>query len=109
MSKLAKSIWGGLLFAGWLMCFVFPVNLIMTFSDHTPIGTFLVQQVVDFFFLWAICGVIAHGVIGLFDDVNKRGRRDDRDHDGRDNSEEPRSGEDKPKDDSHPGDSGPKQ
>ena len=42
MSKLSKSIMGGLLFSFWLMCFVFPISLIMSFSDHTPIGAFLV-------------------------------------------------------------------
>ena len=77
MSKLSKSIMGGLLFSFWLMCFVFPISLIMSFSDHTPIGAFLVQQVIDFVRLRMRR---AHGVIGMFDEANKPRRDDNDDH-----------------------------
>jgi hypothetical protein len=77
MSKFSRAAMGGLLFAFWFMCFVFPISLIMSFSDHTPIVTFLGQMVVDFFVLWLFCGVIAHSVIDMFDDMNKRRRDDD--------------------------------
>ncbi|MBS2007093.1 MAG: hypothetical protein JST01_08630 [Cyanobacteria bacterium SZAS TMP-1] len=87
MSKFSRAAMGGLLFAFWLMCFVFPISLIMSFGDHTPIGTFLGQMIVDFFVLWFICGVIAHGVIDMFDDMNKRRRDDDRPSDKKDDQD----------------------
>ncbi|MBU6455501.1 MAG: hypothetical protein KGS72_27260, partial [Cyanobacteria bacterium REEB67] len=68
MSKFSRSALGGLLFAIWLMCFAFPVGLLMALSDHTPIADFLVQQVVNFFVLWFICGAIANVINGMFDD-----------------------------------------
>jgi len=77
-SKFARAVTGGLLFAFYFMCFVFPVSLVMSFSDHTPIGQFLGQMVVNFFVLWLFCGMIAHSVIGMFDDMNKP-RSDDND------------------------------
>jgi hypothetical protein len=92
MSNFSRSALGGLLFAAWMMCFVFPVGLFMAVSDHTPIADFLVQQVVNFFVLWFICGAIANVVNGMFDDMNKRGRdRDPHDLDGR--SDKTRPGE----------------
>jgi hypothetical protein len=81
MSKLVKAVLGGLLFTCYLMCFVFAWNLIGAFQDHTPMGEFLMQQVLDFFVFWLFCSIVAHGVIGMFDDLNKP-RSDDRD--GRD-------------------------
>jgi len=78
MSKFSRAAMGGLLFACWFMCFVFPFALFTQFTDHTSIGDFLGQMVVDFFVLWFICGAVAHSVIGMFDDMNKR-RPDDKD------------------------------
>jgi hypothetical protein len=113
MSNFSRSALGGLLFACWLMCFVFPISLVMSFSDHTPIGTFLGQQVVNFFFLWFICGAIAHGINGMFDDLNKPRPRDPNDHTGNDQN---RHGNDQPSDSDHnadqktdQADNGPKQ
>jgi hypothetical protein len=99
MSKLSRSVFGGLLFAFWLMCFVFPVSLIMSFSDHTPIGAFLVQQVIDFFFLWFVCGAVAHGVNGMFDDLNKRRPQDHNDKSHNDKSHNDESHNDKSRND----------
>ena len=75
MSKFSRATMGGLLFSLWLMCFVFPFALFTSFTDHTPVGEFLGQMLMDFLVLWFICGVVAHGVIGMFDDLNNRGRR----------------------------------
>ena len=74
MSRFSRSILGGLLFTCWMMCFVFPVSLFMAYQDHTPLGTMLVQQVVDFFALWFVFSCLASVVTGMFDDMNKRGR-----------------------------------
>jgi len=78
MSKFSRATMGGLLFALWFMCFVFPFALFTQFTDHTPIGEFLGQMVLDFFVLWFICGMVAHAVIGMFEDLNKP-RSDDND------------------------------
>ncbi len=109
MSKLSRAVMGGLLFAFWLMCFVFPISLIQNFPDANSVGSFLGQMVVDFFVLWFICGAIAHGVIGLFDDLNKRGPRDHDNPDGRGGNADHQPGGDQSKDTKHEDDQTPKQ
>ncbi|CAN5189163.1 hypothetical protein BH11CYA1_BH11CYA1_29860 [soil metagenome] len=55
MNNFGKNAMGGLLGAIYLMCFAFPIGLVMdVFRDHMPIGQFLANQVITFLAVWFV-------------------------------------------------------
>jgi len=55
MSNFSKNLMGGLFVAFYLMCFVFPVELVFNmFRDHLSIEQFLINQILTFFAIWIV-------------------------------------------------------
>ncbi len=55
MNNFSKNAMGALLGTFYLMCFAFPIGLLLdVFRDKMPIGQFLVNQVFVFFAVWFV-------------------------------------------------------
>ncbi len=77
MNDFSKNTIGALLGTFYLMCFAFPIGLLVdVFRDKMPIGQFLVNQILIFLAVWFVGYFVVKGWREMFADMNKP-RQDD--------------------------------
>lgn len=78
--RLTQSAFYSFLFTLYGGCFYFAIGTFLTIAQHGSIpeflGSFVVSMLACFVLLW----FVFHEIMGAFEELNKRGRRDEEEH-----------------------------